>query len=277
MKSSFLAAAAASMLALSVPAHAQQAVEWTQVLNLPKGYNMPKGMKAEILGLELGDTYDEAKAKLEKLQAEGIQPARPAQEARLGFTLPVGSAPPIRASYIGQIVLTRKTEGAGPRQVSDEVQIHFNAPASGHQAYKIARSINYWEQANQPRISEMVAALKSKFGTNARFVQEPKAARLYFQYDNGAPVITNESFNATCTPGVPTNSNEIRTINSNGKCDVYLRVTFATGISPDHASEIYFEMADLQRARENLTADYKFFDDYTRKVQQQTRGAPTKL
>lgn len=277
MKSYILTAAAVSFLTLSAPAHAQQSVQWTQILNLPKGYNMPKGMKAEILGLEIGDTYAVAKARIEQLRAEGLPPARSAQEVKRGFFLPSGSGPRIEASYIGLINVERKTPGEGPRQVSDDLQVYFTAPSSGHQAYKIVRSINYWEQANQPRISEFVAALKSKFGNQARFFPRPQSAQLIFQYNNGSPVVTNDAFVSTCPNGIPANANEIKNINPKGQCDIYLLVTFSLGISSDHAAKVHFELTDQQRAKENLTADYTFFDGYAKKVQEQTRGAPTKL
>lgn len=76
-----------SMIALAVAFAAtggaeaqQQDIRWTQTINVPKGQNMPRD-RADILGLELGDTYEEAKAKLQKLAAEGIQPKPQASTA----------------------------------------------------------------------------------------------------------------------------------------------------------------------------------------------------
>ena len=73
-------AAAGMALALiaSSPAIAQlQKIEWKQTVNQPKGQNMPQGVTADILGIEAGDGYAGAKAKLEKLKNEGFrQPQR---------------------------------------------------------------------------------------------------------------------------------------------------------------------------------------------------------
>lgn len=74
-----LCAAAGMTLAFALcnPASAQQQVEWKQTLNMPKGINLPKDVRGEILGIELGDTYAEAKPKLEKLLTESVPPAKP--------------------------------------------------------------------------------------------------------------------------------------------------------------------------------------------------------
>lgn len=66
---------------LAAPATAQQSIEWKQTLNIPKGTNLPDGVSADILGIEIGDTYDVAKKKLEALAAETQQP-KPSAELR---------------------------------------------------------------------------------------------------------------------------------------------------------------------------------------------------
>ncbi|WP_375415551.1 hypothetical protein [uncultured Bradyrhizobium sp.] len=62
-------------LILGGAARAQQpAIQWKQTINVPKGLNLPRDTKVDILGIELGDTYDEVKAKLERLLAESTPP-----------------------------------------------------------------------------------------------------------------------------------------------------------------------------------------------------------
>lgn len=59
-----------SLLALTNFTFAQQqGIEWKQTLNIPKGQNLSRE-RADILGIEIGDTYAEAKAKLQKLVLE---------------------------------------------------------------------------------------------------------------------------------------------------------------------------------------------------------------
>lgn len=53
-----------------------------------------------------------------------------------------------------------------------------------------------------------------------------------------------------------------------------LRVTFRTGISDDRASAIEFLLSDNERGRANLTADFKFFEDYVAKYREQGGAAP---
>ena len=74
-----LGAVGGIMLALAGAgaAHAQKQIEWKQVYNMPKGLNQPKGVSLDILGIELGDTYAEVKAKLTKLLAETAAPPKP--------------------------------------------------------------------------------------------------------------------------------------------------------------------------------------------------------
>ena len=54
-----------------------QTIQWKQSINLPKGLNLPKDVKADILGIELGDSYDELKPKLDALLKESIKQPPP--------------------------------------------------------------------------------------------------------------------------------------------------------------------------------------------------------
>jgi hypothetical protein len=57
------------LLATSESALAQQ-IEWSQTLNLPKGLNLPQGVKGDMLGIELGESYAQVKARIEAIRQE---------------------------------------------------------------------------------------------------------------------------------------------------------------------------------------------------------------
>jgi hypothetical protein len=108
-------------------------------------------------------------------------------------------------------------------------------------------------------------------------MDDPAMRELLFVYQSGKGIMTGKSFYQSCPNGIPTNENELKNINPNRQCDVYLRAMFKVGISRDHAESITFELTDQQRAKENLTADFAFFAGYAKRVQDGTRGAAPKL
>jgi hypothetical protein len=57
-----------------------QTVEWNQTVTIPKRAALPKDISLDILGIQIGDTHGEAKAKLAKPFAQ-TQPPPPKQGA----------------------------------------------------------------------------------------------------------------------------------------------------------------------------------------------------
>jgi hypothetical protein len=275
-----IASAAAGVLlalAFAASANAQQQVEWKQTLNTPKGLNLPSGLKGELLGVELGDSYAEVKDKLKKLQAEGSGERAPPTEARMGLRMPVPGGT-VDAVYIGQTLLIRDTPGSTNRTVHDSIKIKFSAPSSGHQVIGIERSIRYFVPGDQARVSEVLAAVKTKFKAEAQRVDEFTHR---FMWDNGRSYVPPrvEPFNA-CRPqyGLQGDIGSIGSIiNPKGDCDVVLDVVFQFGISKDHAESVTFILSDNERTKLNLTADSAFLDGYVRDLQNRTKGNAPKL
>jgi hypothetical protein len=279
---------AGALLAVMLSAtavHGQgQQVQWTQTLNIPKGYNLPKGLSADVLGIELGDSYADAKAKLERLAAEAPPKAAaptPLTETKSTIFLPVPSGPQIEASYVGFMILRRALPGADARGIEENIYVRLSAPASGHQVVAIQRGLHYSAQGDQPRVSELLGQLRQKFKAEPETVSSGASAAVYrFQFDDGRFFVPAKNQFA-CSPmsAMPhtVGARDIPTINPNGNCDVVLEISVNYGISSDHVQSITFRYGDNQRAKENLTADFAFFDGYVKKVQQRTKGAAPKL
>jgi hypothetical protein len=294
------AAVLAAMLSATAAYPQNQQVQWTQTLNIPKGYNLPKGTSADVLGIELGDTYADAKAKLERLAAEApskAAPPTPAQtfrralepekpqpplsETKTVIFLPVPSGPQIEASYVGFMILRRALPGADARGIEENIYVRLSSPASGHQVVAIERSLIYSAQGDQPRAGELLGQLRQKFKAEPETVTTTTTGAVYrFQFDDGRIFVPAKNQFA-CSPVSAmqhtVSARDIPTINSSGNCDVVLEIAVNYGISSDHVKSIIFRYGDNQRAKENLTADFAFFDGYVKNVQQRTKGAAPKL
>lgn len=297
-----VAAATAIVLAFVAPATAQK-FEWSETLNLPKGQNMPQGIKAELLGVEVGMSYKEAKAALERLLAEVPQKQRPAQSVpdrlrrdttgesdRAGirewqqeFTLPVQGGPAVQVSYVGRLLLSRQLPGVGGKEIHDSIDVHLTAPSSGHQVVTVSRTVVYQTPEDQPKLSETAAALRKKFGAEPRIEKRSDGEDHVFSFSNGKanPPLPGP-WNVACGGvfdlgefGTP--PSKVASLNAKRACDVLLIVMFNYGISPDHVSGVTFALKDTERGKANTAADYAFLDAYMRTLQQRTRGAPPKL
>ena len=44
-------------------------MQWKQTLDIPVGKGMPQGVSADILGIQIGDSYEVVKSKVEKIIA----------------------------------------------------------------------------------------------------------------------------------------------------------------------------------------------------------------
>ena len=297
MKHVFMAAGAA-MLALTVGANAQQTIEWKQVLNLPKGLNQPQGVRLDVLGIEPGDSYAEVKAKLETLLREAgpsAQPPKPTggnssqdvMNRMLGqmsgqsaprppiteikriirFSTPGG---PIQAEYVGEVHMERTLKGKAGKIV-ETFTVLFSAPSSGHQALSIRRHLSYDNPADQPRVSEVMGLVTQKL----KGQPIPQVGGGRFLYDNGRQLAQQPP---GCNINVQVDNQQMaHGINSNGACDLAYDVHFVNGISKDHVLTAEFIVNDAERARQDIQADFAFFNDYVRGLQNRTGGTAPKL
>lgn len=282
--------------ASSVPA---QEVQWKQTLNIPLGQNISRD-RADMLGIEFGDTYTEAKAKLEKLAAEGIQPKKPsgsyADRMRMELRMQAAGAAPslslreeqrvfqfqvpgqakmVTASYIAKIKLDRQLPGTGERPVREYITVHFSGPSSGHQVVGMERFIDY-AQVDQPRISDVLAQLKAKFKADP---QVHFGTEYTYQFNDGQPFVPPVEPILRCLPALNAieSLDGIRNLNKDGTCDVVLLLKVNPGVSQDHATSLTFSFADNARIRANGGADYAFVESYIASMQKEIRGAPPKL
>jgi hypothetical protein len=277
-------AVAALLLATSAAAvHADVlSIQWKQILNLPKGQNLPSGIKADILGIEVGDTFAEAKAKLEALakEAGGPKAAPIRQTGSLSYVTAPGTTQPVQVSYIAWLELERHLPGSKiPRGVFDRLRLRLSAPSSGHQVLGIERAISYADAADQPRTSEIVAQLKAKFkGEPQVFPIGDSAREFVFQFnDRRLFVPANANLGSCYARHGASTPQEVAGINRDGQCDVVFRFRVTNGVSADHAAALSFILSDNDRAKADLTADATFVKDYAASLAPKGAGAPPKL
>jgi len=190
------------------------------------------------------------------------------------FRLPLPNGGFVKASYIGGVTLSLSG------QYSETVEVQFSAPSSGHQVIGLTRSLVYTKQADQIRISELVAGLKAKFKAEPQFYRLGGASVWYvFQFDDGRVHNPPRPDMNACSPQAfgEHNAAGMSQINASGVCDVVLRVEVTTGISSDHASMVVFWLSDNERTKKNVSADFAFFNNYVKNLQQCTGGAAPKL
>jgi hypothetical protein len=273
-----------------------QQTKWEQTLNIPKGAKMPSGVKAEILGVELGDSFADAKAKLEKLASEGLLKATPAKktfeqqvtEETMGvrnirpyleeravfrFQQP-GTQSVVTAGFVKKVIVERVFKGSGNANWNEKITVWFSAPSSGHQVIGIERGVYYHAANDQPRISEVLADLSKKFRS------EPQISGTWarFQFDDGKPQTPSNNSQLYCRAyHMTAQAKEVSQINPKGDCDILLQVRLNKGISPDHASDLTFVLSDNDRTKANLEADFTFLQNQVRKFQDTTRGEKPKL
>lgn len=260
---------------------------------------MPAGIKADVLGVEIGDSYAEAKARLQRILDEG-----PAQEKRemtetersLAEMNGTDLGPPlrefktqmfmrqpgleqVRVEYVSELLLRRDLPGTTNRKISENIHVYLSAPSSGNQVTGISRSLSYPAPGDQPRISELVGQLKAKFGSSPQVYNDNKL--FVFQFHAGQPFVPRNGSSITCQArflnGQGNSRSENINLNPSGDCDVVMRVSANAGISPDHAGVLNFELADNERAQANARADFRFLRDYIKDLQGRSNGAAPKL
>jgi hypothetical protein len=282
MKLTGLAIIAAS-LAAATTAGAED-IQWAQVTNLPKGLNLPKDVTVDVLGIELGEAYASAKAKLERLHRDSPAKADDKKieqsDRRISMVLPGTS---LSATYPGYIDFTSKVPGAGRIPIEERLTVFFSAPPSGQQVIGIERTIEYSEHADQPRIAELLDRLKAKFKAEPVVNPRDTSVEYTFVFDNGRAVDPKTLTIVTCNAdhgiqrAMPTNSRDVARMNSEGRCDIVLRLTIAYGLSKDHIKRVTFAFSDSERTKANFTTDDTFFGNYVKQLQDKTKGTGPKL
>lgn len=282
-----------AMVAILAPtAVVADEIVWKTVLETPKGLNLPSGIQPDILGIAIGDTLEEVRTKLEALDPEamsasgiampdtgdvaamaqymaqkraGVDMSAPFQEQIT--SLYMQGPTPIEANYISGMTLEREVEG----DASEYISVTFSAPSSGSQAIAISRRLELRDQNNQVRISQLIDALAQRFGSAPDMLS---TGQYKYQFDDGkrvAPQGGYDCFNFAETWG--TSANTLENINPDGTCDVGYDISFGLGISDEHARSVTFALYDNERAKANLGADFRFFDDYVEQVRAGTGGA----
>jgi hypothetical protein len=242
---------------------------------------MPQGVSADILGIQLGDTYEEASAKLDKIKAEANAPAE--TDKKIGkieriIQLPTAGGNLIKASYIGALRLDIDRMRGSPKG-SEMVQVFFSAPSSGYQVLGVKRVLTYSNQQEQIRVSELLAALKAKYKSEPQIYAAGSNITYLFQFDNGRAFVPPNAKPWTCNVDISGSLDEVnvKRFNEHGFCDVVLKVIVGVGVSNDHAQAVTFWLADNERTKQNVLADYAFFNGYARQYQQRSGGAAPKL
>jgi hypothetical protein len=256
-----------------------QEFEWKQTVNVPKGQNMPKDVKANVLGIEVGDTYAELKPKLDALVPESIRPKTPPYtEKKTVFRIQTPGAQGMAGaiSYVGQIDMLRNLKGSGVPTIDDEISLRLSAPSSGQQVLGLSRLLTYHNQADQPRVAELIAQLKQKFRAEPQVFDGGTLYR--FQFRKGQAFVPPNASRLSCMDQyLEDKAQNIDRINAKGECDVYLDVRFGFGITKDHAYTILFTLSDNERTKANLAADFAFFDAYITSFQAKAKGVAPKL
>lgn len=268
-------------------AHGQQQIEWKQVSDLDVGLNMPADVSADIRGMRLGESYAVIRPKLEAISKdrEGVDGEPEWEESDVSMRMQTAAGNWIEASWNhpGTIRLTRDMKGSELVVGSTEtIWVQFSGPSSGSQATEIHRLLSYNEQHRQVRISEIVDDLSKKFKSQPQVSASETHARYWWQFNDGHPFVSPIGIDhpLVCAGrGLrsPNDSTSPEYINKDGNCDVLMEVQFAYGISNDHAKSIWFKLSDLERGKQNLATDNKFFDDYLASLVKNTGGAKPDL
>lgn len=284
---------------IAVSSSAAQEIPWKQTVNVAKYQSMPRG-SGDMLGIELGDTYDDVKLKFRALLAEGVAPKQPPKDPLDRVTAEMDGqtfAPPIKeerrvfrmqapgasnvvtASFIAKVTLTRDLKGATARAINETIQVYLSAPSSGHQVIGIERYLAYNAEDDQPRVNDLLAQLKSKMQSEPQIFPNPSGGTYRYQFNDGRPYTPAKPTAVSCQTAFHAlmDSNAVKSINERGDCDALLEVQINFGISRDHARSIIFALSDNDRMKANLAADYAYVGDHIRSLQERTRGSAPKL
>ncbi|EKS35366.1 hypothetical protein [Afipia clevelandensis] len=274
-----ITAAAALLTSLGFAQAQQQDIEWKQIIDVPKGMFIPRS-SGDILGIEIGDGYIAAKKKLDALLAESAPgSSNGIKEERRVFRMSVpGASTVVAAAYVAKLVLTRQVKGSGANTSEESIHVYLTAPSSGQQVVAIQRYTG-WAEADQPRLSDILAQLKAKMGSDPQTFPSQSGTVLRYQYDEAKPFAPARPSPITCQTSlhVFSDANQLPNVNQSGNCDGLLEISVTFGISRDHAKSMVFTLNDNERLKANMTADFKYVNAYIRDLQNSTRGTVPKL
>lgn len=251
---------------------AAQEVQWKQTINVPQGQSIPRE-RADILGMEMGDSIDTVRSKMAALMKEAIPAESNIEEQDRVFQFRVSnSSSVVTASYVSTVIMTREMHGRRP--ITDKVRAYFSAPSSGQQLIGIERLISYYAEADQPQISDILPQVRQKLKSDPEATELSEGAKYAWQFDNGRAVPTDLQCYAQHTLE---EERDLPQVNASGTCDAVFVLDFNYGISRNHAKYVQFILSDVERTRLNLTADFAYVRDYVQQYQSSTRGTPPKL
>jgi hypothetical protein len=281
-----IAGAASIALTLSFgAATAQQQIEWKQTIATPKGLNLPKDVKGDILGIELGDSYAEVSEKLQRLLLETEKPSPNTKPFSVMTSIGIQrSGIVVPASYIHHVKIDRRLKGNTAQPPFETIAVDLTAPSSGSQVINIERTITYPTVADQPRLADILASLRDKFKAEPQQIN-PGTYRIFFNDGRSYTRPNENGFGCLkMFAGPPMTEIEFATfvnINKAGDCDVVLDVSVSPGVSKETVNRISFTLSDNERAKINRIADAKFLQTYAeehlKKLKGQANGAAPKL
>ena len=257
--------------AASLPLAAQDNnIQWRQTYAHDDAKSMPSGFSLDVLGVAIGDTFEEAKAKLERISQER-EGENKVEVVKSYFRIPTGNSSDafLETSYPSMLKLSTFNE---------TITLHVSAPSSGSEVYILDRLIRYYDKTKQAKISEVLSKIGEKYGF-APAVRDPQISlnNYRIQLDDLQPVAPPNPSDA-CGPSYLTSliktEQKVQNINRDGTCDVIIDINFNLGISENHAESIWFKIADLERVKAMASADYQFFSDYINELKSGGADAP---
>lgn len=240
----------------------------------PLGINMPSGVDAEILGIRLGESFTEACAKLSAYTSQKIAVPISTYQIRTGQ----GAQQSLKLTFpAGLQYQDFQTTQNGKSYSSEKVGLIFSSPASHSQMIAAYRILGFYNLKQQPLIADFVKQLTEKFQSEPEVF--PYGSLVYYEwvFDGGNRSSSGRPAQGWCsvyTAGGVRTPADMENFNENGKCDIFVQVTFQYGFSQEHAIEVRIDIADIQRIRENGTTDFKALDTYQQSLQGNGVAAP---
>ncbi|WP_181180936.1 hypothetical protein [Paracoccus sp. FO-3] len=161
------------------------------------------------------------------------------------FHMPTST--PIKIEYPGRCELKR-VFGRNNR-TSERIRMNYPLLPPGI-SLRASRTIQYYGQFDQPRISEIVADLTAKIGVPPLQITTVRQ-KYRRQFANGVQVLDSADQEHECYEYIGKGHDEtgIKNINENGRRDVAPIIEFGTGISGDRAKRIQFALWDNEHGK----------------------------
>lgn len=249
---------------------------WPEIANNPVGHYLPQGAAVDMVGIPLGSSYDVACAALAEY-AKGD----PLDWGKVGYNVTGGSAG-------GRMVLEwpnrlefrpsrRDPEAAWD---SEHITMRFTASASGSQLVGASRHLSFFQQDKQPLIADFVAQLSNRFGGQPSVGPNAATAQgiTYVWVLNENGMVAPDRFVGPqpdgCNNLTSINPNSAAQLNQNGVCDVYVELYADYGVTTDHARQIRYTIAGVQRYKDNIAADFQAVEQYSESLKGSGAEAP---